>query len=311
MAKQIKFNLVIDGNKVSTFEEMQDNLSAELLPHLPTGKLAKWFLSRELADKAAAVQAIDTTQTNLAQLTALCEVLELEADEDILADILAMPEQLAQAQAAQIQETTAAPEVEEESYTSKPSYREDWSGRDLSGRSFKDEDFSNYNFAGANLSGCDFSGANLEGANFEGAILQGCSFGSAGFLSFSAGADLTNASFKNCNLSGTSFDYSTLVNANFKECYTEQNACCSFHGANCTYSIFDKCNLFVEFSCTYLTNASFKESVLRREHDHRRARRENEIYLAGADFSFADLTGFSFYEAIDKDKAKFTGAKMK
>ena len=90
MAKKIKFNLIIDGNRVSTFEEMQDNLSAELLQHLSTGKLAKWFVSREMVDKAAAVQAIDSTQSDFAQLVALCEVLDLEADEDILAEILAI-----------------------------------------------------------------------------------------------------------------------------------------------------------------------------------------------------------------------------
>ncbi len=92
MAKNIKFNLIIDGNRVSTFEEMQDNLSAELLQHLSTGKLAKWFVSREMVDKAAAVQAIDSTQSDFAQLVALCEVLDLEADEDILAEILAVRE---------------------------------------------------------------------------------------------------------------------------------------------------------------------------------------------------------------------------
>jgi uncharacterized protein YjbI with pentapeptide repeats len=67
-------------------------------------------------------------------------VLELEADEDILADILEMPEELEQAQVAQ---------------------SKDWSGRDLSGRSFKDEDLSNYNIARADLSDANLTGADL------------------------------------------------------------------------------------------------------------------------------------------------------
>jgi uncharacterized protein YjbI with pentapeptide repeats len=315
MAKQIKFNLVIDGNKVSTFEEMQDNLSAELLPHLPTGKLAKWFLSRELADKAAAVQAIDTTQTNLAQLTALCEVLELEADEDILADILAMPEQLAQAQAVQAKESTAAPEVEEESYTSKPSYREDWSGRDLSGRLFIGEDFSNYNFAGANLSGCDFSGANLSGANFEGATLDNANF---------EGADLSNADLTSCIIDGdgdgdgvsvngnnintfrlflaprslvTNFKGANLSHANF---YGSTISFAEFEGADLSYANFSKTHFhLVSFNGANLVETNFTESSL-----------YNSIFIKSNiiknNFSFSELVNVTFDEVEDKN-LKLTG----
>jgi uncharacterized protein YjbI with pentapeptide repeats len=241
---------------------------------LPTGKLAKWFLSRDMADKAAAVQAIDTTQSDLAQLTALCEVLELEADEDILADILAMPEQLAQAQAAQIQETTAAPEVEEESYTSKPSYREDWSGRDLSGRSFEGEDFSNYNFAGANLLRCNFTSANLSGANFEGATLDNANF---------EGADLSDANLERVSIKDAHFSADTMMFGFVNKAINLQNA------------NFSKATLKnVSFYGAYLANTNFSEAVLK-DCDFSKAQ------MIGTNFSFAsflDRTGYNLKRNI-------------
>jgi hypothetical protein len=197
MAKMIKFDLPVNGVKVKNFGELQDNFHADLLPYLKSGKLAKWFLSRELADKAAAVQAIDTTQTNLAQLTALCEVLELEADEDILADILAMPEQLAQAK-----ENTKELEVEEDIAPTKPRYREDWSGRNFSKHSFKGEDLSNYNFARANLRHANLRGVNLSNANLTGADLTG--------------ADLGHADLRGANLIGSNSTGANFIGAKMK-----------------------------------------------------------------------------------------------
>ncbi len=171
MAKMIKFDLPVNGVKVKNFGELQDNFHTDLLPYLKSGKLAKWFLSRELADKAAAVQAIDSTQSDLTQLTALCEVLELEVDDDILANILAMPEKLAQAQVAQ---------------------SKDWRGRDLSGRLFIGKDLSNYNFARADLSNANLSNAILSNANLRRADLSNAILSNAILWH----ADLTDAKMK-------------------------------------------------------------------------------------------------------------------
>ena len=212
MAKMIKFDLSIGGSKVKTFEELQDNLHVDLLPYLKTGRLVKWFLSRELADKAEMTQAIDVNQSDLALMVALCEVLELEADEDILEKLLAQ----VVVETKPVEAPTASVQVEEEESLQEviieednaPPAREghiDYSGQDLSGRNFDDQDLSHANFEGANLARASFKYANLTGANLSNAILDNASF---------LMANLTYTNLTNSQLNGSIFRNAILVDAN-------------------------------------------------------------------------------------------------
>ena len=315
MAKQIKFNLVIDGNKVSTFEEMQDNLSAELLPHLSTGKLAKWFLSRDMADKAAAVQAIDSTQSDLAQLSALCEVLELEADDDILADILAMPEQLAQAQAVQAKENTKEPE--EEVASSKSTYRLDFSSKDFSGRSFEGVDLSDANLENINLTDANLMGANLSGANLKNAILKDANL---------IGANLSGANLQGAVITGANFFFADLSKSNFKNVMGDESV---FGGCICNKTDFSDSSLInSNFTNAHLINAYFLNSNLNGsqfitekldEKDYADFNKilkiikinkdviNNRCSCLNTDFSFSNLSDCKFKDVDNMDTSIFTG----
>lgn len=305
MAKLIKFDLIIDGNKVKTFEELQDNLHADLLPYLKNGKLAKWFLSRDLADKAAAIAAIDLNQPDLALLSAVCEVLELEADDDILQEILDTADKLAVAIPAVSTNDTDSNIEAETSESTTTGYREDWSGRDLSGRSFQGDDLSRYNFAGANLSSCNFSEANLEGANFEGADLSSAQF---------KGANLRYANLKAVDISNADFSSQTSIGYAVKltdMSYADLSNACAFKHvwfcyANLAHTIFKNVDLNTEqstngpsFDKATLVNTDFSNANLQRGSF-------KKATLTNVNFSFANISHTHSEEAV-LDNVKFTG----
>ncbi len=339
MAKLIKFDLIIDGNKVKTFEELQDNLHADLLPYLKSGKLAKWFASRELADKAALIAAIDLNQSDLALLSAVCEVLELEADDDILQEILDTADKLAAAIPAVSTNDTDSNIEAETSESTTTGYREDWSGRDLSWRSFKGDDLSHYNFSGADLSRCDFSGANLEGANFEGANLapaallganlEGANFEGANLANAVLnGANLEGANLQGAVITGADFTFADLSKANFKNVMGDETifASCTCNKTDFSDSSLTKSN----FTNTHLINAYFLNSKLNgskfitekfddEEFDDEEFNEvmkimkinKDRIYkqcsILNTDFSFSNLSGCEFEDVDNMDTAKFTG----
>lgn len=321
MAKLIKFDLIIDGNKVKTFEELQDNLHADLLPYLKSGKLAKWFASRDMADQATAIAVIDLNQSDLALLSAVCVVLELEADEEILQELLDAAQKLAAATPVASTNDTDSNIEAETSESTTTSYREDWSGRDLSGRSFKGDDLSHYNFAGANLSKCDFSEANLEGANFEGANLSSTQFVESNLNSANFNeAAIVKCNFEKATLSNACFIKANLSNSTFKQ-VVMQSADLSHSFAadelgldgDFTASIFECCKYHrVVFSSSLcLDKCSFKEvdmGVLL-PFDYYSFSSSAEQ----ADFSFANLrvTAYGPYERVANfwQGVKATGSK--
>ena len=103
--KMIKFDLSMKGVKVTSFEELQEQFSADILPIFQTGRLAKWLMSRDLVAQAEAIVAIDKNSTELQQLAAISRVLELDDDVDVLQFLLD------DRQAAQ---TTSLPPIETE-----------------------------------------------------------------------------------------------------------------------------------------------------------------------------------------------------
>lgn len=86
--KMIKFDLPMKGVKVTSFEELQENFSADILPIFQAGRLSKWLMSRELVAQSEAIAAIDKNSTELLQLVAICRVLELDDDEEVLQILL-------------------------------------------------------------------------------------------------------------------------------------------------------------------------------------------------------------------------------
>jgi uncharacterized protein YjbI with pentapeptide repeats len=194
MAKMIKFNLTLSGATVSTFDELQDNFSAEILPIYRTGRLLKWLQARELTEQVQAVQAITLSDDDRELLGALCRALALDDDTEVI-NFLLKDWQVNQKQKAAALADTAGQTIEtedeagcvdEDAPAAEPV---DWSGKDMSARNFEGADLRNGIFVGTNFEGCNFTGADLRGANFTKANLENVVLSN----SDCTGADFTEA----------------------------------------------------------------------------------------------------------------------
>ena len=87
-SKNIKIDLSMNGAKIATLSDFQENLTAEILPIFQSGKLSKWLKSRDLLEQATAIEAIDKNASELAQLKAICQTLGLDDDEEVLRSLL-------------------------------------------------------------------------------------------------------------------------------------------------------------------------------------------------------------------------------
>ena len=201
--KTIKFDLQINGKRISTFEELQDNFSAHVLPIFQSGRLYKWLLSREMLAQADAVKAIDTNGSELEQLTAICQILQLDSDAEVLGFMLEdwkAERMVAEKAATNSGATEAAGVAEEDLAAETTGTGVDWSGKDMTGKNFVGEDLRNGKFVGTNFTSCDLTNADF------------------------SGADLSSAIFDKTILSGSKFDNSILKEANFTNIRTYEES---------------------------------------------------------------------------------------
>ena len=283
--KTIKIDLQINGKRISTFEELQDNFSAELLPIFQSGRLHKWFMSRGMTEQANAVKAIDTQGSELEQLTSICQVLDLECDEEALGfmvEDMHAEQEAAKAPAQKSKKAESTVEAEEENLEVETTGTGvDWSGQDMSGRSFVGEDFRNGKFVGTNFTECDLSKADF------------------------SGADLSNALFYHTNLFFAKFDNAILTGATFEAARQTCAKCAQFKKANFSKAQIDGWS----FEDCNFQGAIFKESYF------------NKYFkISGSDFEGCDFSFSKFHEeceTITFDKynerkvfANFTKAKL-
>lgn len=81
--KIIKFDLPINGTKVTTLEALRDNLTDEIVKLARSGQLERWLKSRQLQEQAQAVAAAVSQHTgDKALFLALCAVLEVDVHPD-------------------------------------------------------------------------------------------------------------------------------------------------------------------------------------------------------------------------------------
>jgi hypothetical protein len=87
--KPIKFDLKLaDGTKLATLDNLEENLTPELLEHFYSGKLAKWLRVRKLNELADALDALlvaenDAKHEQDVQLfKKFCEIFVSEVDEE-------------------------------------------------------------------------------------------------------------------------------------------------------------------------------------------------------------------------------------
>lgn len=293
MAKMIKFNLTLSGATVSTFDELQDNFSAEILPIYRTGRLLKWLQARELTEQAQAVQAITPSDDDRELLGALCCALDLDDDTEVI-NFLLEDWQVNQKQKAAALADTAGQTIEiedeagcvdEDAPAAEPV---DWSGKDMSARNFEGADLRNGIFVGTNFEGCNFTGADLRGANFTKANLKnvvlsnsdctGADFTEAELGIVAIKANFTKSKFINTEFLSFGLEFSTLNNKAIFECNFRKAKiladiryamiACDFAQADLQDSIlrswltgsnFHEANLsFVNFRGTYFANNLIK-----------------------------------------------------
>ena len=88
--RPIKFDLPLNGTRIANLEQLEDNLTPEILEPFRSGKLAKWLRARSLDEQAGAVEALlaANVQDEVQLFIKLCEVFEREVDEDIASDMI-------------------------------------------------------------------------------------------------------------------------------------------------------------------------------------------------------------------------------
>lgn len=90
--KIIKFDLPINGTKVTTLEALRDNLTDEIVPLARSGQLERWFKSRKLDGSVQAVAgAVADHAEDKALFMELCAVLEVEVHPDDASAIFDAP----------------------------------------------------------------------------------------------------------------------------------------------------------------------------------------------------------------------------
>ena len=280
--KTIKFDLQINGKRISTFEELQDNFSAHVLPIFQSGRLYKWLLSREMLAQADAVKAIDTNGSELEQLTAICQMLELDSDAEVLGFMLEdwkAERMVAEKAATNSVATEAAGVTEEDLAADTTGTGVDWSGEDMTGKSFVGEDFRNGKFVGTNFTSCDLTNADFSGADLSNAIFNMTEFSGSKFDN----SILKEANFTNIISWGTppSFINSDLSKTKFNTVYFESGA--NFRKANLSNTEIEKSGFY---RCEFV-EAKIVEAVF-----------EN-VFLCGSDFQNCDLSFSSFIYTRD------------
>ena len=95
--KIIKFDLPINGSKVTTLEALRDNLTDEIVQLARSGQLERWFKSRQMQAQAQAVAAaVSQNKKDKALFLALCAVLEVEVHPDDTSAIFDAPPEAGQ-----------------------------------------------------------------------------------------------------------------------------------------------------------------------------------------------------------------------
>jgi uncharacterized protein YeeX (DUF496 family) len=82
--RPIKFDLPLNGTRLATLAQLEENLTPEILEPLRSGKLAKWLRVRKLDEQAEAVEALlaADNEREVQLFKNLCEVFVSEVDED-------------------------------------------------------------------------------------------------------------------------------------------------------------------------------------------------------------------------------------
>lgn len=284
MAKLIKFNLSLSGKTVSTLDELQEHFSAEILPIYRSGRLLKWLQARELDEQVQALQAVSPNEDDIEQLGAICRVLDLDDDPEVLKFLIEDLQAAKQVPAALVAATASAianiaptnnaaeddNEADDETSSNAPTVN--WSGQEFEKAFFKNEDLRNGKFVNAVFRTCDLSGANL------------------------SHADLTGAEFYECNLTGTDFSSANLTKASIASSFMSDS---KFNNAIMTESTIRFQSYSISLSCSNVSfeKANLSNSNINFDHSYglnfRKADMKNSMIMGSffmANFEEADIS---------------------
>ena len=91
-AAAIRFNLAIGGAMVRNVDQLREHFTTEVIGHFRSGVLANWLRARQLNEELEAVEALSNTgNTETSLLLALCEIFNVDADEQTVAAALGEP----------------------------------------------------------------------------------------------------------------------------------------------------------------------------------------------------------------------------
>ncbi|MDO9214791.1 MAG: hypothetical protein Q8Q54_13495 [Methylococcales bacterium] len=84
--RPIKFDLPLNGTRIATLEQLEGNLTPEILEPFRSGKLAKWLRVRKLDEQAEAVEALlaGDNEREMQLLKSLYGLFGGETDNDLL-----------------------------------------------------------------------------------------------------------------------------------------------------------------------------------------------------------------------------------
>ncbi|WP_163564056.1 hypothetical protein [Helicobacter suis] len=83
-----KFPLLCDGQRITSLEQLKEHFNLlDVLEHYKTGRLQRWLRSRGLTSQLKSIEAINAPQ-DTEILSALCLVFEIEADKQMIQEVL-------------------------------------------------------------------------------------------------------------------------------------------------------------------------------------------------------------------------------
>ena len=93
--KIIKFDLPIDGKKVSSIDELQEHFATEIIGHFRSGVLERWLESRRDSTFLPEVRKLsgndEARSDDAVALRELCRIFEIETDEATIEAAAAKP----------------------------------------------------------------------------------------------------------------------------------------------------------------------------------------------------------------------------
>ena len=296
-----EFDLQINGKRISTFEELRYNFCVDLLPIFQSGHLHKWFMSRNMAEQADAVNAIDKQGSELEQLTGICKVLELKRDEEtlryMLEDSIKGAQKKATKSKAEEHQTTGR---EKENLDTKGARTGvDFSGKDMSGRDFHGQDFRNGKFVQTNFSECNLTDADFSGADLTGALFEKSNLSNANF----SNSILKNAEFKGI---GDNFVDRTIEKGKSLWSQDKSNKPPCFNRSNMSKVIFKECYFDgVQFNQADISNSNISSSKFidcKFQKANLKNAKLSDLIIDGTDFEGCDFSFAEFNSIFPKKK---------